>query len=87
MTKKDILRGIITIASIFMIVSSMHGINQLGIYFNNLEYTRGIFNLGMITGLLIFGCSGFVKDYLMDVIRWLKSKKQQRGLNNESNKN
>ena len=85
MSKKDVLRGIVTIVSLFMIVFFIYGTNRMGIYFNNLDYTRGIFNLGMITGLLIFGCSEFVKDYLIDIIRWLKSKKQQQtgGLNNE----
>ena len=87
MNKDNIAMGIMTVISIIVITGGVYITEQAGLYFNTLVYTRSIFAIGIAVGLFIFMCSQYVGFYLTNIAKWLRSKKQQWELNNESNKN
>ena len=73
MNKNIVLSICVTIALI-VIIGCGYIIEELGIYFDNIAYTRFIFGIGMVTGLMMFWVGQVIGYFSIKMIKW-KNKK------------
>ena len=74
MNNKNIVLSICVTIALIVITGCAYIIEELGIYFDNIAYTRFIFGIGMVTGLMMFWVGQVIGYFSLKVIKW-KNKK------------